>query len=180
MAVLLTVCVATAPVVPSLDFDLSGMPDVVTVDDMTCLPAALEDELFTQREECRAVGFLCADLSPLARWRLPSRPVLVDEGQRFTVEFTPSEKERVLVLAYLYRPDWKAFDDTGRALNVVGVGGALLAAEVPPGASGVTLIYSPHVRRALLLLGFLGFLSVLGLLIHCLARDLRAHANQGP
>jgi hypothetical protein len=117
------------------------------------------------RSGCEAEGLLCKDLGPLADARLAAEVRYSGRDGRLLLSFEPAAEERLLVLARLYRPEWKAGSESGERLEALRVAGALLAVRVPAGISEVRLVYRPLSRVLLLLLGGTLLVGCIALLV---------------
>jgi len=100
------------------------------------------------RAGCPHRGALCRDYTALAASRLPEPVRLAAEDGRYTARFAPSDRERLLFLSVLYRPEWRATTPTG-ALRVVPIADAFVSVIVPPGVEAVDLRFVPRARIAL-------------------------------
>jgi len=100
------------------------------------------------RRGCPHRGALCRDYTALVASRLPEPVRLASADGRYTARFAPSDRERLLFLSVLYRPEWRAAAPTG-ALRVVPIADAFVSVTVPPGVEEVDLRFVPRVRIAL-------------------------------
>lgn len=92
--------------------------------------------------ECAHDRLLCRDLTPLAQVRRRDRVEVARRGGRIDVGVDRADQPRLLVLAEMFRPDWRAIAD-GEALRTHSVGSGLLGVTIPPGATTVRAEYRP-------------------------------------
>ena len=114
------------------------------------------------RPGCPFEGLLCDDLHPLEDRRLPDVVRVKVRNDRIDLAVEPAAVPRIAVLAVLYRSAWQACTADGERLRTFAVSDALLAVEVPTGASAVEFSYEPFHRRALVALGLVGWLALAG------------------
>lgn len=97
--------------------------------------------------DCEHGGILCRDFSAVAAAG-PTAPVAVTrtEGQ-IELQFDAHPTARWIVVSEMHRPQWIATGD-GRRLRVEAAWDALMAVEVPPDVSVVTLDFRPTVVLA--------------------------------
>jgi hypothetical protein len=100
------------------------------------------------RGGCPNRGALCRDYGALAAARLPEPVQLSVAGGRYTARLAPSDRERLLFLSVLDRPEWQV---TARAgpLRIVPIADAFVGVLVPAGVDEVELRFVPRVRIAL-------------------------------
>jgi hypothetical protein len=109
---------------------------------------------FAKRPGCSHQAFLCADLRDLGSYRLLEAVDVQGSDDDWTFSLLAQDTHRALMVSMSYREEWTAKGD-GVALPVRSVGGVLLAIEIPPGVSSVSLRYLP-VREIQLLIVALG------------------------
>jgi len=114
------------------------------------------------RQGCRHTAALCAEYEALHQKRLPDTVTLVVEPGRYVARLPPANRERLLFLSVLYRPDWQAVSPSG-PLQTHAVAGAFLSVSIPAGVGEVTLQYTPRVFRALTWLSNLTFIGLVGI-----------------
>ena len=100
------------------------------------------------RRGCPHRGALCRDYGALAAARLPEPVQLSVGGGRYTARLAPADRERLLFLSVLDRPEWQV---TARAgpLRIVPIADAFVGVLVPAGVDEVDLRFVPRVRIAL-------------------------------
>jgi hypothetical protein len=96
------------------------------------------------RHGCPHRGALCRDYTALAASRLPEPVRLAAADGRYSARFAPSDRERLLFLSVLYRPEWRA-TAAAEALRVVPIADAFVSVIVPPGVEEVELRFVPRV-----------------------------------
>ena len=100
------------------------------------------------RRGCPHSGALCRDYTAIAASRLPEPVHLSAADGRYSARFAPSDRERLLFLSVLYRPEWRA-TAAAAALRVVPIADAFVSVIVPPGVEEVELRFVPRVLIAL-------------------------------
>jgi hypothetical protein len=100
------------------------------------------------RRGCPHRGALCRDYTALAASRLPERVRLAAADGRYSARFAPSDRERLLFLSVLYRPEWRA-TAAAETLRVVPIADAFVGVIVSPGMEQVELRFVPRVRIVL-------------------------------
>ena len=100
------------------------------------------------RRGCPNRGALCRDYTALAATRLPEPVRLSEATGRYAARFAPSDRERLLFLSVLDRPEWLVTAPAG-APRIVPVAGAFIGVLVPAGVDEVDLRFVPRVRIAL-------------------------------
>jgi hypothetical protein len=100
------------------------------------------------RPGCPNRGALCRDYTALAAARLAD-PVQLSVGTgRYTARFAPSDRERLLFLSVLNRPEWEITARAG-TLRSAPIADAFIGVLVPAGVDEVDLRFVPRVRIAL-------------------------------
>jgi hypothetical protein len=97
---------------------------------------------------CDQIGALCLDYEPLSRTRLDERVALQASNGRYVAHFPTSDRERLLFISAMYRPEWKAAAATG-PLPIHPIANAFLGITVPPGTTDVTVAFTPRTQIAL-------------------------------
>jgi hypothetical protein len=100
------------------------------------------------RRGCPHNAALCRDYTAIAASRLPDPVRLSTADDRYSARFAPSDRERLLFLSVLYRPEWRA-TAAAATLRVVPIADAFLSVIVPPGVEEVELQFVPRVLIAL-------------------------------
>jgi hypothetical protein len=77
---------------------------------------------------CDQIGALCLDYEPLSRTRLDERVALQASNGRYVAHFPTSDRERLLFISAMYRPEWKAAAATG-PLPIHPIANAFLASR---------------------------------------------------
>jgi hypothetical protein len=98
--------------------------------------------------DCVNDRLLCKDLSPLARLRHRDHVDIVRRGPHIQITVPAGTEPRMLVLAEMFRPEWKA----DGSLQTISVGPGLLGVRLPAGTTSVSLSYrsTPFVAASLL------------------------------
>jgi hypothetical protein len=113
----------------------------------------------SELRECRARGLLCRDFSTVAIAGPDVRVELTRRHGTLRARFAPSDRERLLLVSEMYRPEWTARSSAG-ALAVRDAWQGLISVSVPPGVPEVELRYRPTLIMALTLLSGLVLLGV--------------------
>jgi hypothetical protein len=128
------------------------------------------------RAGCGHQAALCRDYAALARIRLAGDVALSASNGRYVAHFPAAQRERLLFISALYRPEWKATAARG-ALPVHVVAGAFLGVTVPPNVTDVTVAYVPRLQIALTWFSSVLFFSVAAAV--CLRRRQRVATRVG-
>lgn len=97
--------------------------------------------------DCPHDRLLCRDLTPLARLRRPDRLGITRRRSHIDVDLDPDSTPRILVLAEMFRPAWKATSNRGD-LETLSVGPGLLGVVLPTEVSDIRLDYRVPVLVA--------------------------------
>jgi hypothetical protein len=100
------------------------------------------------REGCSHQAALCRDYTRLADERLPDHVSLTSSDGRYVASMRSSDRERLLFISAMYRPEWQARTSAGQ-LAVEPIAGAFLGVRISPGVESVELEFVPRVRTAL-------------------------------
>jgi hypothetical protein len=101
-----------------------------------------------KRPACPNEGALCRDYERLAAMRLPDPVEYTGRDGSYTARFAPSDRERLLFVSSMYRPEFTA-RSMGRPLRIDPVANAFLGITIPAGASEVAIAFTPTARIAL-------------------------------
>ena len=113
------------------------------------------------RPDCSHEAALCRDYRAFAEQRLPDRVSIESENGEYRVRVPPADRERLLFMSALYRPEWQAASSSG-ALRIDPIGRAFLSVTVPAGVEEIHLTFVPRTRVALTWLGGLALFVSLG------------------
>ena len=101
-----------------------------------------------RRPGCSHDGALCGDYQEFAGNRLQEPVDFSGHDGAYTAGFAASDRERLLFMSTLYRPEFVARAG-GRELRVDRVAGAFLGVTIPPGVSRVEIAFRPVARMVL-------------------------------
>jgi hypothetical protein len=131
-----------------------GINDLVLLANPTAWPQGvlLAPEAATLRlpirDTCRYNTALCLDYAALKRTRLEGAVALEISAGRYFARVPPADRERLLFISALYRPEWEAMAGA-TPLSVRPVARAFLGIVVPPQVSDITVTYVPRTQIAL-------------------------------
>jgi hypothetical protein len=112
-----------------------------------------------RRGRCSHDAALCRDYGAFGALRQPEWLSIAADVGRYTVSVKPSERERLLFISALYRPEWKATAN-GRELRIDPVANAFLGVTLPPGVTDVDVRFVPSMRIALTWLSMITVIAV--------------------
>jgi hypothetical protein len=108
---------------------------------------------------CLHQGALCRDYTPLVGKRLDGAVALVSTNGQHLATFAPSDRERLLFLSVLHRPEWTVVAPPDPRLPIHRVANAFLGVTVPPGVGEVRIAFMPRLHVALTWLSGLALLA---------------------
>jgi hypothetical protein len=109
---------------------------------------------------CTHTAALCRDYEPIARLRVPGDVGLTSSNGQYRAHLAAADRERLLFVSAMYRPEWTATAAGGRTLPVRPIAAAFLGVPIPAGVTDVTLTYEPRVLIALTWFSSLLFIAV--------------------
>lgn len=127
---------------------------------------AMNVEELPRYHGCSHDRLLCRDLGVLAAQRLPLMIALVRHGDRIDVALDRDTSSRLLILAEMFRPAWRA-TVAGVKQTPISVGPGLLGVNVPADSTSVQFEYRPTLLRTINVVAWsvlIGALTVLLLL----------------
>jgi hypothetical protein len=110
---------------------------------------------------CRHQAALCRDYGEFARARIPAEVSLTASNGRYAVRLPAADRERLLFISALHRPEWTARSAAG-PLPVHVVAGAFLGVIVPGEVTEVTVAYDPRIQIALTWFSTIVFFGTVG------------------
>jgi hypothetical protein len=161
-----------------------GLHDLVLLANPTAWPRAVllapeaADLRLPVRPGCGHTAALCLDYEAIARTRLDGDVVLTSiEDGRFVARVPPSDRERLLFMSVLHRPEWRA-TAAGAHLPVRPVAGAFIGVSVPPAVSHITVEYVPRTQIVLTWFSNIVFFALVGIALVSLRLPFRRWRSQ--